>query len=155
VAHSRLTKTDAEVWGKVLTKLSGDPQNLGVSPERIVLEAKKKSSPLHSYFLWDVKKAAKQHWLSQARYFSRSVAVVFVEPQTQKEVVVRAFHSATSGDAGQPRYFSLSTVLGNDALKAQVLKAAHIELQSWLNRYRIYDELAAIAGPVDQFLKDN
>ena len=147
-----LSKKDAAIWGKTLAKLSGNPQDLGVSPQKIVAEAKKKSSPIHRFFTWDVKKAAQERWLDQARYYSRSVAVVYVAPKTQEETVVRAFHSASSKD-GAPRYFSLTDVMSDDKLKAQVLKAAHTELQSWVTKYQIYTELAAIVGPIKKFLK--
>lgn len=44
-----------------------------ITPDLVVAEAKKKDSPLHAYFEWDVKKAAAKYWLDQARVLIQTV----------------------------------------------------------------------------------
>lgn len=47
-----------------------------LTPDAVIADAKKKDSPLHGEFQWDLKKAAYQHWLDQARELIRSVQIV-------------------------------------------------------------------------------
>lgn len=56
-------------------------QEHGKLTARVVVEdARKKDSPLHAMFEWDVKKAAFRHWLHRARLIIRSVRVIQHEP---------------------------------------------------------------------------
>jgi hypothetical protein len=55
-----------------------------LTPEAVVEDAKAKTSPLHGYFTWDVKKAAYAHWLEQARSLIRSVRY---EHRTETRVI--------------------------------------------------------------------
>jgi len=50
-----------------------------LTPEIVVSDARRKDSPLHGCFVWDVKKAAHEHWLDTARQLIRSVRVVIVQ----------------------------------------------------------------------------
>jgi len=47
-----------------------------ITPDIVIADAKKKSSPLHAYFEWDLKKAARQAWVYTARKLINSVEVV-------------------------------------------------------------------------------
>jgi len=46
-----------------------------LSPESVVRDAKKRSSPLHKFFEWDDSKAAHEHRIYQARELIRSITV--------------------------------------------------------------------------------
>lgn len=46
-----------------------------ITPDDVVADARKKDSPLHDLFEWDVKKAAAHHWKETARSLIRSVEV--------------------------------------------------------------------------------
>lgn len=50
-----------------------------LTPESVVEDAKSKQSPLHGQFEWNVKKAAHQYWLDQARNLIRTVRVAVTE----------------------------------------------------------------------------
>jgi len=50
-----------------------------LTPELVVKEAKRPTSPLHGLFEWDLKKAAYRHWIEQARTIIRSLSVVVTE----------------------------------------------------------------------------
>lgn len=52
-----------------------DAHNGRLTPELVVEAAKSKTSPLHEHFTWDVKKAASERWIEQARSLIRSVKV--------------------------------------------------------------------------------
>lgn len=47
-----------------------------LTPELVVEDAKRRDSPLHDLFEWDVEKAATQHWHDVARQLIRNVRVV-------------------------------------------------------------------------------
>jgi flavin-binding protein dodecin len=46
-----------------------------ITAEMVVADARKKTSPLHGLFEWDIDKAAHQHWLDRARTIIRHVQV--------------------------------------------------------------------------------
>lgn len=46
-----------------------------ITPEMVVADAKKKSSPLHGLFEWDESVAAHNHWIERARAIIRHVQV--------------------------------------------------------------------------------
>lgn len=52
-----------------------------LTPEAVVNDAKSKSSPLHGQFTWDVKQAAYERWLDQARSLIRTVRIEIVEEE--------------------------------------------------------------------------
>lgn len=47
-----------------------------IKPSSVVEDAKKKSSPLHSLFVWDARKAAEIHWQHVAREIIGAVEIV-------------------------------------------------------------------------------
>lgn len=70
------TLTDKEV--EHLKRL--EVKNGGVlTADLVVADARRKSSPLHRRFEWDVEKAAKKYWLETARGIIASVKVVIIE----------------------------------------------------------------------------
>lgn len=52
-----------------------DRQGGRITPDDLIADARKKTSPLHAMFQWDVDKAAHQHWLETARSIIRSVRI--------------------------------------------------------------------------------
>lgn len=47
-----------------------------ITPIRVVEDAKRKDSPLHSIFTWDLRKAAEAHWLDKAAEVIRTYKVI-------------------------------------------------------------------------------
>jgi hypothetical protein len=47
-----------------------------LTAEALVADARRKDSPMHELFDWDVKRAAQAHWLERAREIIRTVKVV-------------------------------------------------------------------------------
>lgn len=58
-----------------------------LTPEQVVADAKAKDSPLHAVFDWNVKDAAHNWWLCQARDLIRSVRVVIRTENTEVQTV--------------------------------------------------------------------
>lgn len=55
-----------------------------LTPDAVVEDARAKDSPLHDQFTWDVKEAAAQYWLAQARTLIRTVQI---EITTETKIV--------------------------------------------------------------------
>lgn len=60
-----------------------------LTPEAVIEDAKAKDSPLHGQFLWNVKQAAYQHWLEQARGLIQKYRVVVTEEKISAPEWVR------------------------------------------------------------------
>lgn len=46
-----------------------------LTPDMVLEDARKKTSPLHGEFEWDTEKAAHRHWIDRARHLIRSVKI--------------------------------------------------------------------------------
>lgn len=53
-----------------------ETENGQITPDRVIEDARSKSSPLHDLFEWDKSKAAMLHWIDQAREIIGAVRVV-------------------------------------------------------------------------------
>lgn len=149
---SQYSKKDMKVIGPELARLRA--AGVRLTPENIVIEARKKSSPLHSYFTWDAKEAHRQHLLSEAGRMLRSVKIIFetIVQGQPKLVAVRAYHVITEkvavansgGDAEATplkngrRYAGLDEVLANQKLLDQVIERALKELQNIKKKFQVY-----------------
>jgi len=59
-----------------------ETDNGELTPDRVVEDARQKSSPLHDLFEWDKSKAAQAHWIDQARVIIGAVRVVVTNETT-------------------------------------------------------------------------
>lgn len=85
-----------------------------LTPDLVVEAARSKDSPLHSYFTWDVKKAANECWLYQARRLIRSVRVEV--STTQFDVRVPAYLRDPGAANDAQGYVSLGRLRTDDDL---------------------------------------
>lgn len=70
----------------------------GLTPDVVLADAKKKTSPLHSLIDWDRDKAARAWWLECAREIIRAVQIVV----TTSEAVIKApYYTHDPAAAGQ------------------------------------------------------
>jgi len=60
-----------------------------LEPEKVVEAARPPGSPIHEDFEWDVKKAAQQHWIEQARTLIRYVRFEVI---TETETIVVPYY---------------------------------------------------------------
>lgn len=130
----------AEVVGPVLEKLIEKDGTL--TAEGVLSEAKKKRSPLHSWFEWDDTEAARQYRLSQARNLIRSITVKVTG--SDEDVTVRAFVNL-----GGPEYEEVNTVLGTADRRQVMLKRAKRELKRVRDQYATLNELARVFAAID------
>lgn len=99
----------------------------------VVIAARKKSHPLHSWFEWDDVQCGKLHREDQARYLLRSIEVV-----RENQPPIRAFFPVELVVAKGPRhgYMDVEAVLANPVTRAQVLDTLKRKLRA------IHDECA-------------
>lgn len=90
-----------------------------LTPAAVIDDAKKKDSPLHGEFEWDVKKAAYAHWTQTARKLITSVMVVtHTETTSVRSVYYVRDPSAASKDQG---YVSVTTLRSDADLAREAL----------------------------------
>lgn len=109
-----------------------------LTPDAVVKDARRKDSPLHGCFEWDLKKAAAAHWLDQARDLITSVRVTVQTTHTQvKSVFYVRDPSAGNGEQG---YVSIKTLRSDKGLARDAIVAEFTRVADALRRAR---ELAA------------
>ncbi len=150
---SRLTDEDATKIGMYLEREFGDK---GITAEAFVEAATPEGSPLHDKLALDVKKAAHQYRLNQARNCLRSIKITVT--YGGEEVRTRAYHSVvikTKDNEKLRAYLPESIVWTHSELSEQVVNRAMVELRRWRDRYIEYNELHAEVAKVDDLLEAN
>jgi hypothetical protein len=91
----------SEIIRAHLEKLARDGR---LTPEQVLTDARKKTSPIHDAFEWDDSKAAEQFRLSQARHLIARVEVEFVrDPHQPNRATFARRCSATRKRSRAPR----------------------------------------------------
>lgn len=137
-----------------------------ISPEIVLADAKRKSSPLHGFFCWDNTRAAEQYRLIQASCLIRRVKVTFHETET-KSVRVRAFVSVVDQDAVEeagddidgdginavlPRiYIPVQTACAVDSYREQMIRNCQRDVEAFRRKYVALSEAKRIISAMDQF----
>lgn len=137
---SSIRVVDAEVIGDRLTQL--EQKSGEVTPEAVLADATRKTSPLHRFFEWDDTKAASAHRLDQARYLIRSIKVVITNEEGTAPTKIRAFVKVVT-DTTQG-FRGISSVMSDAEMRAQVIARAMKELGDWTERYRTFAEFGDV-----------
>lgn len=132
-------KRDHEAIRAELERLKSDGV---IRPVDVVEAARDEESPLHDWFQWDDDEAAHQYRLLQARNLLR--VYVNVEPSKDSEPV-RAFVSLTSDRAREGGgYRALAEVMGDDAMREQLLRDAFVQFRNMQKRYQHLKQLSKV-----------
>lgn len=117
-------------------------------PEDVVEFAQNKRTALHGQFEWDDSKAAHQYRLWKARYIiSTSVTIIEAE---EKRFTVRAFVSLTPDRKAEGGgYRSITSVMTDDEMKAQLFRDALGELGTFKRKYQGLKELSKVFEAID------
>ena len=143
-----MIRMDAQKTGERIHSIS--EKNGGrITPDVVVKEAKKKSSPLHAGFDWDDTVAAHEFRLETARRVLRSIVVQINPDEGSKPI--KAFVHLTEGDIRN--YVSTVVAMSNEELRTQVLRNAWRELESFKQKYQEYEELAAVFAAMERSQK--
>ena len=104
-----------------------------LTPDAVVADARKKDSPLHCCFEWDVKKAAAAHWIEQARELIVSVRVVI---KTEHTRVTTPFYVRDPSAGAKQGYVSVPRLRTESDLARDVLVAEFGRVADMLKRAR-------------------
>jgi len=135
----------AQTYGPMLYDLS--EKHKGLTPELLLKEARKKRSPLHSWFEWDDTEAAEHYRLIQARRMIRSVEVV----ANTHDINVRALQQVRYGD-DEVKFQTIQTIASDEELRSQVIEKARREYEAWRKRWIIYQELEPLFAATEEAL---
>jgi hypothetical protein len=149
-------KDQAEALFSVIVDVFGGNKP---TPDQLIKEARKKSSPAHILFDWNVKTAAAAHYRTEAQRYLRAVHVYEVEVEVSKATrakSVRAWWPTIRQGHTLPEsgYVKTETALKDEAVAAEIMNQAYKELESWCRRYKRYGEFLGVFGEVvDAFAK--
>ena len=138
-------KADPTVTGEYLESLEAKHAG-GITPKILLVDARKKKSPLHDEFEWDDTVAAELHREEQARYILRHIEVMLVLAP-KDSLPVRAFAHVET--AGAPGYVNIEAVLSTLDYRDQILDQALSELRSFRRKYADLKELAEVFAALD------
>ena len=149
VADSPKSQPKRTISGKVTSHLLAMNAKHGgfLTPESVVAEARKESSPLHHLFEWDDTTAAHEYRLIQASRIIR--ACVTVTHVGGEEVTVRAFSSLPTDRETGAGYRRTVEVLSNEEHRKELVASALAEFQALRKRHAKLQELSDIFAAVD------
>ena len=138
----------AQVAGEYLSELEKREGKL--TPELVLNESRDENAVLHPCFEWDDEKAAESYRLWQAGKILRDITVTIVREEHEPKIV-RAYVNVTDQQKHEKgAYVSLNVAMNNGDYKAQVLKNALYELQTFKNKYADYVELEKVFIAIDE-----
>jgi len=129
-----------------------------ITPKIVLRAAKNKTSPLHSFFVWDDTVAATKFRLSQAQGLIRSIRVTY-EPSDDvtTHVRVRQFVSVTPEQTEPEKasaniYIPYEKAMKVSSYRDQVMSQCRRDAESFRQKYRALQEAAAIIEAMDGFI---
>lgn len=147
-SSAQLSNLDPQKCGTRLEQI--ERKTGALTPETVVDDARRKSSPLHKGFTWDDNEAAEAHRLNEARYLLRQIVIVTSVPDKDEEPkTIRAFMSVSQDDdhdesTSAKSYVNVTDALSDPKLREQVLTRAYNELNAWQARYESLEEFAGV-----------
>lgn len=132
---------DAQVLGEEFDKI-GEATEL--TPQSILEEAQCSASPIHEYFEWDDKVAAKKWRKRQAYYYLCNIKIELVSTGE----IVHAFHSVKITKDKPSAFKRIDVIALNNAWLGQIIERAYGELAGWQKRYRQYSSISGELGQV-------
>jgi hypothetical protein len=128
-----LPPIEASVFAAELERLAGeDPIEL-VEPDRVWQAARKRSSPIHGCFDWDIERAAEAHWRDHARALVGRLQLVRVDVENAVPTSTRGWWSVQI--ERRRGYMHEDRVMGDADLRMQTIARAKGELHSFLAKY--------------------
>lgn len=139
----------AQVAGEEIERIRANSGKEYIEAEDLLEASREDIAPLHSCFEWDDDRAAERYRLWQAKHIICDITVV-VEISNNTPISARAFVSvADYKDKG--KFIQIQKALENNDYRAQILKNALVELQTFKHKYSVYSELSKVFEAVDDF----
>lgn len=151
---ARYSDEEAQMIGETLEKFR--KQNKRLNSELVVKKASDPKSCLHKFFDWDDSLAAQQWRLQQARVLIRHLRVI-VEidgEQIERRAFAHVLVKIKDKEFPEKAYVPVSITDKKSEARVQVIQQAMNELDSWIEKYRHYEELTHVIGTVRQAYMD-
>ena len=139
-----------------------------LTPEGVVDEARPEESVLHKDFEWRDEIAAEKYRQSQARVMIGAIRIIredsptpvkaYINIQTVEKPPIRFSDAAkplnSSADASSRSYMPLEEILQKPKLYAQMMKNAQRDAETYLQKYRVLEELQPIMSAIEKTFKE-
>lgn len=136
---------------KVANHIADLERKYGEVTGEIFLEsARSEKSEMHKLFEWDDRKAAEEFRKAQARTIISSIRVTVVSDEAEP-VITRAFVQYEPQKSG---YISIRNAMEDIEKKESVLDQARKELKWFTEKYKSFEELAAVVESINTFLEE-
>ena len=123
----------------------------GITRQLLVIEAQKKSSPIHDCFEWDNDKAAGEHRLEQARKLLQCLVIVIEQEDTEETICVRAFIAPSDiGKESGSGYLTISEVVKDEDLAVAYKETIMKEFRQVQTKATNYAEFAKVCLEIDK-----
>jgi len=136
-AHLR-AGLDPGTVGAELTRIR--EQNGELTPEVVLMEARKHNNTLHAQFDWDDTVAAGKWRREQAAELIR--VILIRDDGVENSQAIRAFVKLEN-TRSEP-YRPVVDVLADPEMRSRLLEKAHKELDAWTRRYTNLEEFAGL-----------
>lgn len=120
-----------------------------LTPAIVIADAKNPRSPLHGQFTWDIKKAAQQRWIEQARELIRSVRIE-VRTETHFVTAPRYVHDPRAGK--ESGYAELTTMRSSRDIAIETLQYELDRATAALERAQEVATALGLHGEIARFL---
>lgn len=135
---ARMSDKDARVIGERAEYLIKKKRSDGITPEEIVRDAEKKSSPLHTYFEWDDDKAGHRWRVEQARKYLQGIVVSVTISGVEKDI--RGFFSVKV-KKDERAYVTFKKAIKKKKYRSQIIAEARMYIRHFDNLLGIIQEL--------------
>lgn len=136
-------------YREILTKLAQDNNGI-LKPSMVVDHARNPESKLHNAFEWDNTIAGEKYRLIQAQKLIQAQVVVLDEKTEPVRVFVNLSNERNTENGG---YRLTVAVMGDDELKAQMIKDVVRELTIFNQKYKRLKELAEVLAVNENFIE--
>lgn len=140
---------------KALLKWIAQPKfkNRRPTPDELVQECRRKSSPLYGLIEVSAQKAASIYWRQIAQYYLRHIQTIRVNVVTKEHVggPVVAYPPvkvSAGGRISDKDYVPSGRVADDSDFKKNVLQRAANDMEAWIQRYKRYAEFFGVFSPV-------
>lgn len=144
-------KCPAEAFAQEVARIQQEKGGIEIKADDVVEAARSETSPMHADFEWNDSKAGHSWRLTQARALLRGLVTTVVVLKDTSPEPRRAIVSVRQDR--HRSYVPLTEVLKSPDMMRSVLDDARRDMNAFVNRYRMYAELAEVVGVMEKTLK--
>ena len=126
-------KVAADIFGAELERLASDDPLHIVDPDVLWKSARKRTSPIHSCWNWNIQDAAEQHWRDHARFLITKLTPVVVEVTEGPAPPRRVWWSVKVDN--RRGYMAEEHILSSRDLTLQTIATVKAELHTFLAKF--------------------